>query len=92
MEAVLDAPIEHALAMAVEFDLVKTWNRYVRNSVILHAKCVLHANSRIFSTCLHVHYNLFYLVVYPRRVTSNAHNKLEAEVSGCAAGSAGSLF
>ncbi|EIE25651.1 hypothetical protein COCSUDRAFT_39952 [Coccomyxa subellipsoidea C-169] len=38
MEAILDAPIEHALAMAVEFDLVKTWNRFVTDSVILHAK------------------------------------------------------
>jgi hypothetical protein len=37
LEAVLEAPIEHVLALAVEYDLTKTWNSYMKESVVLHA-------------------------------------------------------
>ncbi|BDA43839.1 hypothetical protein COCOBI_05-0180 [Coccomyxa sp. Obi] len=38
LEAVLEAPIEHALALAVEYDLTKRWNSFMKESAILHAE------------------------------------------------------
>ena len=38
LEAVLEAPIEHVLALAVEYDLTKMWNSFMKESAILHAE------------------------------------------------------
>lgn len=38
LEAVLEAPIERVLALAVEYDLTKRWNSFMKESAILHAE------------------------------------------------------
>ena len=38
LEAVLDAPIEHVLALAAEYDLTKMWNSFMKASGILYAE------------------------------------------------------
>ena len=40
MEAVLSCPLEHALALAREFDLVSEWNSYVTDSLLLAAPTI----------------------------------------------------
>ncbi|EIE25652.1 hypothetical protein COCSUDRAFT_60664 [Coccomyxa subellipsoidea C-169] len=38
LEAVLEAPIEHVLALAAEYDLTKMWNSFMKASDILYAE------------------------------------------------------
>ena len=39
-EAVFDAPVEHMLALAREFDLTSSWNKYTLDSTILHEESI----------------------------------------------------
>ena len=39
-EAVFDAPVEHLLALAREFDLTSSWNKYTLDSTILHEESI----------------------------------------------------
>lgn len=38
LEAVLEAPIEHVLALAAEYDLTKMWNSFMKASAILYTE------------------------------------------------------
>lgn len=40
MDAILPHPLERPLALAREFDLMSTWNHYVKDSSLLHAPTI----------------------------------------------------